>query len=76
MLPSKRYNNFDVDSFLYFEPSEGPMGKDGIECPAHCPANCGMEEMMCPGGEDPNGCMMPESCIPSKGTILIFALVV
>ena len=52
------------------------MGKDGMECPAHCPVNCGMEEMMCPGGEDPNGCMMPETCIPSKGTILIFNLAV
>ena len=43
-----------------------------MECPGHCPANCRMEEMMCPGGEDPNGCMMPETCIPSKGTTLIF----
>ena len=59
-----------------FVPYLGPMGKDGMECPAYCPANCGMEEMMCPGGEDPNGCMMPESCMPSKGTILIICHVV
>ena len=43
-----------------------------MECPGHCPANCRMEEMMCTGGEDPNGCIMPEFCIPSKGTTVIF----
>ena len=45
------------------------MGKDGIECPSFCPAKCGEEEMTCSGGIDFNDCMMPEFCIPSKGTL-------
>merc|ERR1711963_1216417 len=60
-------------------PMKGPMGKDGFECPSMCPTNCGMdcpgfcpstcsnEEMMCPGGSDDNGCIMPDFCVPSKG---------
>ena len=43
----------------------GPMGKDGVECPAHCPVNCGMDDVMCPGHMDDNGCMMPDHCIPN-----------
>ena len=31
------------------------------------PANCGPEDMPCWGGEDENGCMMPDSCMPTKG---------
>ena len=51
------------------------MGKDGMECPADCPVKCGYEEMMCPGGEDWNGCMMAETCIPAKGIMLFLARV-
>ena len=43
------------------------MGEDGVECPSFCPVNCGMDEMVCNGGDDANGCMQPEYCIPSKG---------
>jgi len=28
---------------------------------------CGPEDMMCPGGMDAMGCMMPDMCMPSKG---------
>ena len=45
----------------------GPLGKDGMECPAFCPAKCGPEEMPCWGGMDANDCMMPDTCIPMKG---------
>ena len=50
------------------------MGKDGMECAAYCPANCDAEQMMCPGGEDNNGCTMPETCMPSKGSILMLVV--
>ena len=46
-----------------------------MECAAYCPANCDdAEQMMCPGGEDNNGCMMPETCMPSRGSILILVV--
>merc|ERR1711860_240827 len=48
-------------------PSKGPMGKDGMECPAHCPAQCHHEDLVCPGGKDWNECQMPDFCSPSKG---------
>ena len=67
------WNSIIFKHVFNFETFEGPMGKDGIECPAHCPVNCGMDSMMCQGGEDPNGCRMPEFCVPSKGTQLFFS---
>ena len=39
-------------------------GKDGMECPAICPTNCGPHELRCWGGRDWNGCEMPGSCKP------------
>ena len=42
-------------------------GNDGMECPAFCPNKCGPEDMICPGGQDWNGCQMPDMCMPSKG---------
>ena len=42
-------------------------GKDGMECQAFCPTKCGAEDMVCPGGQDWNGCQMPDMCMPSKG---------
>ena len=50
------------------------MGKDGIECPAFCPTNCGFDEMMCPGGEDFDGCMVQDFCIPAKGTLIFYCI--
>ena len=56
------------NSLYFFKISlSGPMGEDGVECPSFCPVNCGMDEMVCNGGDDANGCMQPEYCIPSKG---------
>ena len=45
----------------------GPLDNNGLECPVSCPLNCASWEMSCPGGDDGNGCMMPDSCIPMKG---------
>ena len=45
-------------------PSIGPLGLVGNWCPAMCPTVCGPDMMMCPGGADPNGCMMPDLCMP------------
>ena len=33
-------------------------------CPEFPPMECGSEEMMCPGGVDPEGCQMPDLCMP------------
>ena len=43
------------------------MGNDGVECPGMCPTQCAPGDMMCPGGMDGNGCMMPDTCTP-EGT--------
>ena len=40
-----------------------PM-KNG-DCYNHCPMDCG-KDMMCPGGMDPQGCAMPDSCHPGS----------
>ena len=32
---------------------------------------CGAEEMLCPGGMDPQGCPMPDMCMPSTGNFEI-----
>ena len=29
--------------------------------------NCGKDMMSCHGGDDGNGCMMPDTCMPTKG---------
>merc|ERR1712038_2074321 len=39
-----------------------PM-KNG-DCWNHCPMDCG-KDMMCPGGMDPKGCPMPDTCAPT-----------
>jgi hypothetical protein len=31
------------------------------------PVECGKDMMNCPGGDDGNGCMMPDTCMPTKG---------
>merc|ERR1712168_845631 len=42
----------------------GLSGKNGNDCPVSCPAKCddSMNDLRCPGGEDDNGCPMPDSC--------------
>jgi hypothetical protein len=35
---------------------------------AACPTKCGPDEMSCWGGQDHEGCAMPDTCMPSKGT--------
>ena len=48
----------------------GPLDNNGYECPVSCPMNCPMIKdgmMNCPGGDDGNGCEMPEFCISSIG---------
>ena len=46
----------------------GPLDNNGYECPVSCPMNCPMKDMInCPGGDDGNGCEMPEFCISSIG---------
>ena len=31
------------------------------------PVDCGKDMMNCPGGDDGMGCMMPDTCMPTKG---------
>ena len=31
------------------------------------PIECGKDMMNCPGGDDGMGCMMPDTCMPTKG---------
>ena len=38
-------------------------------CPEIPPSECGPESMICPGGMDSNGCMMPDMCIPAMGSL-------
>ena len=42
----------------------GPLDNNGFECPVVCPIDCGKDMMNCPGGDDGNGCMMPDTCMP------------
>ena len=42
----------------------GPLDANGLECPVLCPMNCGKDMMSCPGRDDGNGCMMPDTCMP------------
>merc|ERR1712244_157066 len=39
------------------------------DCPASCPVMCGADHMHCPGGTDPNGCPIPDTCMPMEGPI-------
>ena len=32
------------------------------DCPAFCPTVCPPDHTMCPGGTDPSGCPMPDTC--------------
>merc|ERR1712061_875167 len=34
-----------------------------VMCPFHCPPECNEQELVCPGGEDQNGCQHPEMCV-------------
>ena len=43
------------------------LDNNGFECPGYCPMFCGKDNMNCPGGDDGNGCMMPDTCMPTKG---------
>ena len=43
------------------------VDNNGFECPGLCPMFCGKDEISCPGGDDGNGCMMPDTCMPTKG---------
>ena len=33
-------------------------------CPSSCPVVCPPDHTMCPGGVNPDGCPMPETCMP------------
>ena len=44
----------------YCMPSSVPSRTTGEDCMAHCPATCGQDEMMCPGGTDIDG--MQRNC--------------
>ena len=49
----------------------GPIGFDGNECQAVCPAGCGADDMSCYGGKDSNGCERGDFCYPAKGCIFL-----
>ena len=34
------------------------------DCPAFCPTVCPPDHTKCPGGSDPAGCPVPETCMP------------
>ena len=36
-------------------------------CMENRPVDCGKDMMNCPGGDDGMGCMMPDTCMPTKG---------
>ena len=38
-----------------------------MDCPVSCPMNCGKDMMNCPGGDDGNGCMLPDTCMSTVG---------
>jgi len=48
------------------EPSMDPV----TECPIHCPAFCGPDDISCPGTMDAAGCRMPDTCMPGKTAII------
>ena len=50
---------------LIFLPNSGPIGKDLIECPVNCP--CKADDLSCPQGEDANGCIRGNMCLPMEG---------
>ena len=54
------------DNLTFYE-LLGPLDINGLECPVSCPMNCGKDMMNCPGGDDGNGCTMPDTCMPTKG---------
>ena len=37
-----------------------------IDCPNHCPKYCEDNEAHCFGGNDENGCPMPDHCIDQE----------
>ena len=58
---------FDNLTFYYLL---GPLDNQGYECPVSCPENCAENMMSCPDGDDGNGCMMPDFCMPITGNSL------
>merc|ERR1712107_208554 len=34
------------------------------DCPNYCPTNCGKDDQICVGGMGPDGCPMPDYCMP------------
>ena len=61
--------NFPKIRLAYFS-TVCTVGVDGFECPAACPVTCPEDSMHCPGGMDPNGCQMPDTCMPVNGMLL------
>merc|ERR1712226_261212 len=47
----------------------GHLDNNGYECPVHCPASCGKDMMSCVGGDEGNGCMIPDFCISTIGEL-------
>jgi hypothetical protein len=45
----------------------GGVGYDGQDCGVTCPIKCGVDDITCYGGEDENGCPIPDTCMPTKG---------
>ena len=61
------YGFYHITIILITPLLPGAPALDGSECPAFCPTKCGPDEMHCWGGEDMNGCQMPDFCTPMKG---------
>ena len=50
--------------YLTFYELLGPVDNNGFNCPVVCPVDCGKDMMNCPGEDDGNGCIMPDTCMP------------
>ena len=53
-----------VNRYLTFYELLGPVDNNGFNCPVVCPVDCGKDMMNCPGEDDGNGCIMPDTCMP------------
>ena len=49
-------------TFSFYEIEEGTFA-----CPVECPTVCPPDQIKCPGGIGPDGCPMPDTCIPLHG---------
>lgn len=56
-----------VSAFKVPEMYEDFPGNRPPYCPDIFPMECGPEDMICPGGMDPEGCPMPDMCWPAIG---------